>query len=127
MSKQENEKLDDFEENETHELVGDCVAYMKTGFEPVATRVEYRIKYQPTGELRDNCPPEHMSRPLDEGDLVILINPLACKKDVLQALSETSKMISDNGLYLGDWPTYDPNNPYQLFDQGGRVVGKPEG
>ncbi len=123
MKNETNENLDDFEDNETREFVGHGVAYIDTGNGLTGTIVDYKIKYTSVGQERECRPKEEWCRPLDEDDFVLLIPPLANKRDVKNFLDEIRRQLEKFGLFLGTWPNQDYQDPYHLFYQSGRIVG----
>tara|TARA_B100000315_G_scaffold245272_1_gene270970 strand:+ start:326 stop:679 length:354 start_codon:yes stop_codon:yes gene_type:complete len=104
---------------------GDCVAYRWSGFPIEKCRLRYQLDFQPTGFIYEHQPGMENSQGIGE-EFVILISPSATKQRILLGFEELMQSITQDGLYLGDWPTYDPNNTYQLYDQGGRIIGKSE-
>ncbi len=113
--------IQNFEDNKSCEYVGDSIAYLDTGSGLTGAPVGHKIEFTPVGELKYAAPPEAMRGPCDQP--VLICPPMARKNEILRFLEDLRRVIVKDGLYLGEWPTEDDNDPYHLFDQGGHVVG----
>jgi hypothetical protein len=104
---------------------GYCIAYRCRPYPPEFCRVKYELNFEPVDFVQEFNPGSDNHDAMGE-EVVILVSPTAARNIVLDALAQMSEIIAEDGLYVGDWHTYDPNHTYRLYDQGDRISGKPE-